>query len=193
AQNRLQFSDFTGDSGVTVPGLPRISGPLAGTTIFADSNHRSVPVDRNNWAPRFGFAWQAAKDTILRGGIGVYYGANIATNFQFPGSAFRKDGVVYFTQNNFQTLLATFANPFPQGLPQPQARKYGPLADWGFANQNDLGTTQAQNADIYQWSLGVQRLLPWQLVVSADYSANRSIHLPWGGAGGICGCGPTTR
>ena len=197
SQNRLQFSDFTGDSGVTVPGLPLISGPLMGTTQFANSNHRTVPVDRNNWAPRLGFAYQFARDTVIRGGIGVYYGSNVATNFQFPGSAFRKDGVVYFTHDNFQTvggpLNATFANPFPQGLPAPQATKYGALADWGFANQNDLGTTEAQNADIYQWSLGVQRLLPGQFVVSADYSANRSTHLPWGGAGGICGCGPTTR
>jgi outer membrane receptor protein involved in Fe transport len=197
SQNRLQFSDFTGSSGVTVPGLPLISGPLIGTTQFADPNHRSVPVDRNNWAPRLGFAYQFAKDTVIRGGVGVYYGSNVATNFQFPGSAFRKDGVVYFTHDNFQTVNApndaTFANPFPNGLPAPQAKKYGPLADWGFANQNDLGTTQAQNADIYQWSLGVQRLLPGQLVISADYSANRSTHLPWGGAGGICGCGPTTR
>ncbi|MGH9497696.1 MAG: TonB-dependent receptor domain-containing protein [Terriglobales bacterium] len=193
SQNRLQFSDFTGNSGVVVPGLPGNTGPLLGTTIFANSNRRSVPVDRNNWAPRFGFAYQFMKDTVIRGGAGIYYGSNVATNFQFPGSAFRKDGVVYFTQNNFETLSATFANPFPNGLPQPQATKYGPLADWGFANQNDLGTTEAQNADIYQWSLGVQRLLPGQFVVSADYSANRSTHLPWGGAGGICGCGPTTR
>jgi len=193
AQNRLQFSDFAGSSGVTVPGLPLITGPLKGITQFATSSNRSVPVDRNNWGPRFGFAYQFSKDTVIRGGAGVYYGFNVATNFQFPGSAFRKDGVVYFTHDNFQTLSATFANPFPNGLPAPQARKYGPLADWGFANQNDLGTTQAQNADIYQWSLGVQRLLPGQLVVSADYSANRSTHLPWGGEGGICGCGPSTR
>jgi hypothetical protein len=39
----------------------------------------------------------------------------------------------------------------------------------------------------------VQRLLPGQFVVSADYSANHSTHLPWGGSGGICGCGVSTR
>ncbi len=53
---------------------------------------------------------------------------------------------------------------------------------WGYGNQNDLGTSAAQNADIYQWSFGVQRLLPGDTVVSVDYSANRSTHLPWGGA-----------
>src|SRR5579863_7345822 len=191
--NLLEFSNFTGNSGVTVPGLPLISGPLPGTTIFASPSDRHVPVDRNNWGPRLGFAYQLTPNTVVRGGAGVYYGMNVATNFQYPGSAFRKDGVVYFTQDNFATQYATLENPFPAGLPAAQGTKYGPLAMWGFANLNDLGTTQAQNADIYQWSLGVQRLLPGQFVVSADYSANRSTHLPWGGEGGICGCGVSTR
>jgi hypothetical protein len=191
--NRLEFSDFTGVSDVTVPGLPLISGPLKGTTIFASPNDRHVPIDRNNWGPRLGFAYQLTKDTVVRGGAGIYYGMNVATNFQYTGSAFRKDGVVYFTQDNFQTQYATLENPFPAGLPAPQGTKYGPLAMWGFANLNDLGTQPAQNADIYQWSLGLQRLLPGQLVISADYSANHSTHLPWGGEGGICGCGPSTR
>ncbi len=191
--NLLQFSNFTGNSGVTVPGLPLISGPLPGTTVFPTSGNRHVPVDRNNWAPRLGFAYQLNPNTVIRGGAGIYYGMNVATNYQYPGTAFRKDGQVYFTQDNFQTQYATLENPFPAGLPAPQGTKYGALADWGFANQNDLGTTQAQNADIYQWSLGVQRMLPGQIVVSADYSANHSTHLPWGGAGGICGCGVSTR
>jgi len=191
--NLLQFSDFNGNSGVSVPGLPLISGNLKGTTIFPTSSNRRVPVDRNNWAPRLGFAYQLTSNTVVRGGAGIYYGMNVATNFQYPGTAFRKDGAIYFTKDNFQTQYATLENPFPAGLPLPQGTQYGSLAMWGYGSQNDLGTTEAQNADIYQWSLGVQRLLPWQMVVSVDYSANRSTHLPWGGAGGICGCGPSTR
>lgn len=182
--NKIEFSDFTGDSGITVPGLP-ITGTLKGTTQFSTSGMRNVPVDRNNWAPRLGFAFQLTPNTVLRGGAGIYYGMNVATNFQYAGTAFRKDGVVYFTKDNFQTQYATLENPFPAGLPAPQGTKYGKLAEWGFANGNDLGTSQAQNADIYQWSVGVQRLLPGDFVVSADYSANRSTHLPWGGAGDV--------
>jgi hypothetical protein len=139
-------------------------------------------VDRNNWAPRIGIAYQLTPNTVLRGGAGVYYGMNVATNYQYVGTAFRKDGVVRFTTNNFQTQYATLENPFPAGLPAPQGTKYGPLAQWGFDNGNDLSYQPAQNADIYQWSLGVQHLFPGNLVVSADYSANRSTHLPWGGA-----------
>lgn len=179
--NRVQFSDFTSDTGIHVDGLPLVPDTLKGITQFASSSDRHVPVDRNNWAPRLGWAYQVTSNTVVRGGAGIYYGMSVATNFQYPGTAFRKDGNIYFTKNNFQSQYATFANPFPAGLPEPQGTRYGELALWGFSNQNDLGTTEARNAEIYQWNIGVQRLLPGQLTISADYSANRSTHLPWGG------------
>lgn len=192
--NRLEFSNFSGNSGVTVdlssgdPNLRALGlGPrqLIGTTNFPTSSTRTIPVDRNNFGPRLGFAYALTPNTVLRGGAGVYYGMNVATNYQYAGTAFRKDGVVYFTKNNFATQYASLSNPFPVGLPAPQGEKYGPLAMWGFGNGNDLGTQTNLNANIYQWSLGVQRLLPGNFVVSADYSANRSTHLPWGGSAGI--------
>ncbi|HYA25890.1 MAG TPA: TonB-dependent receptor [Terriglobales bacterium] len=199
--NHIEFSDFNANSGVTVDlssgnaGLQALGlGPtqLTGITKFPTSSQRNVPVDRNNWAPRLGFAYQLTKDTVVRGGAGIYYGMNVATNYQYVGTAFRKDGVVYFTKNGLNCTTgvrsdcqyATLEDPFPAGLPAPQGEKYGPLAEWGFPNANDLGTTAAINADIYQWSFGVQRLLPGQLVVSVDYSANHSTHLPWGGSAG---------
>jgi hypothetical protein len=175
--NRSQFSDFAGDSGINIPGL----GEILGTTTFASSSRRSAPVDRNNWAPRFGFAYQLSPNTVLRGGAGVFYGMNVATNFQYAGTAFRKSAQIKFTKNNYQTQNAFFSDPFPDGLSPAQGTKYGALAEWGFGNGNDLGTNTARNAEIYQWNLGVQRLLPGQIVIGADYSANRSTHLPWAG------------
>ena len=205
--NRIEFSNFNGNSGITVdlssgvPGLKALGlGPtqLTGTTLFPTPGNRNIPIDRDNWAPRIGFAYQLTRDTVLRGGAGIYYGLNVATNYQYLGTAFRKDGVINFTLNGncspgitAPCQYATFENPFPAGLPAPQEEKYGKLAEWGFGNANDLGTQTALNADIYQWSFGVQRLLPGQLVVSADYSANHSTHLPWGGSGGQTGA--TTR
>jgi hypothetical protein len=175
--NRSQFSDFTGDSGINIAGI----GEILGTTDFATSSRRSAPVDRNNWAPRLGFAYQLGPNTVLRGGAGVFYGMNVATNFQYAGTAFRKSALIKFTKNNFQDQYAYFSDPFPAGLSLPQGTKYGALAQWGFENENDLGTQTARNAEIYQWNLGVQHLLPWNIVIGVDYSANRSTHLPWAG------------
>jgi hypothetical protein len=70
----------------------------------------------------------------------------------------------------------------PNTLPQAQGTQYGALAEWGLGNGNDLGTLSDRNPEIYQWNLGLQHLFPAGIVISADYSANRSTHLPWGGA-----------
>ncbi|MBV9303814.1 MAG: TonB-dependent receptor [Acidobacteriaceae bacterium] len=181
--NRIQFSDFIGNSGITLPGLPLQSGPLLGTTIFATPGRRNIPVDRNNFAPRLGFAYAPDSKTVIRGGAGIYYGMNIATNFQYAGPAFSKSEPIRFSLDGYQTQYATLENPFPTGLQPPQGRKYGALANWGFADTSDLDYETDRNAEIYQWSFGVQRLLPGAIVVGADYSANRSTHLPWGSWG----------
>ena len=175
--NRSQLSDFAGDTGINIPGL----GEIMGTTIFTGGSRRSAPVDRNNWAPRFGFAYQLSPNTVLRGGAGVFYGMNVATNFQYAGTAFRKSATMKFTKDNYETQNAFLSDPFPDGLSPAQGTKYGALAEWGFGNGNDLSTNKARTAEIYQWNLGVQRLLPGQIVIGADYSANRSTHLPWAG------------
>jgi hypothetical protein len=192
--NRSQFSDFTGSSGMSIDlssggqvsdGLSPDLGTVAlnGTTLFPTSSKRNVPVDRNNFGPRLGFAYQLNSNTVIRGGAGVYYGMSVATNFQYPGTAFRKSATMFFTLDNFNTMApnTSLANPFPGGLTGPQGKQYGDMAEWGYGNGNDLGTTAAQNADIFQWNLGIQRLLPSQIVIGVDYSANRSTHLPFGG------------
>ena len=216
-QNRLQFNDFTGDTGINVPfdrdqsGLlpPALVqqlgqiGEIRGTSVFPTSGRRNSPVDRNNFAPRFGFAYRLESNTVLRGGAGVFYGMNVATNFQYAGPAFAKTANMFFTKDNFDHQFAclgpsptqpTCTSPFPGGLAPPQATKYGELAQWGFGNSSDLDTGTARNAEIYMWNLGIQHLFPGQIVVAVDYSANRSTHLPWAGAGGpVNGVDPRNR
>jgi len=189
--NLTQFSDFTGDTGISVP-LPNGLDPtettmteLKGTTLFVNQGGlgRSVPTDRNNIAPRLGFAYSLNQKTVVRGGAGVYYGMSPATNFQYVGTAFGASATSQFSLDNNMTrnTSVTLANPFPNGIPVPQGEAAGKLALWGFDNSNNLGTEQARNANIYQWNLGVQHLFPWEITIGVDYSANRSNHLPWGG------------
>ncbi len=202
--NHLQFSNFTADSGVSIdltslpPGAGASSAQAAmqsvglnlpstqeiyGTTQFANSSMRTVPVYRKDIGPRLGFAYAIDNKTVVRGGAGIYFGMSPATNFQYPGTAFRQTSTIFFTQSNFSnpTPLSSLANPFPGGFSGPQGTKYGKFADWGYSNNNDLGTTAARDADIYQWNIGIQRELPSQIVLGVDYVANRSTHLPWSG------------
>jgi hypothetical protein len=203
--NQLEFSNFTADSGVginlaslpvTAPAgtlsaqglmqsIPGLNLPttqeLYGTTQFATSSMRTVPTYRKDIGPRLGFAYAFDSKTVVRGGAGIYFGMSPATNFQYPGSAFRKTANLFFTNNDFATQSATLENPFPSGFTGPQGTQYGQFANWGYQNPNDLGNTAARDADIYQWNLGIQRELPSQIVLGVDYVANRSTHLPWSG------------
>jgi hypothetical protein len=184
-----QYSNFRGDTGVSVP-LPQPLDPstttltqLQGTSVFVGQQGfgRHLATDWGNAAPRIGFAYSLDTKTVVRGGAGIYYGLSPATNFQYAGTAFSSQGNIFFTTDGFQTRTATFANPFPGGLPLPQGKSQGANPNWGFSNGNNLGTEEARNANIYQWNLGIQRLFPGQLTIGVDYSANRSNHLPWGG------------
>jgi len=191
--NRIQFSNFTAPTGVTLDLTPAqaalasvglnfpSSEQLIGTTEFPTSSMRHVPVYRNDVGPRLGFAYAFDSKTVVRGGAGIYFGMSPATNFQYPGTAFSKTASIFFTNNNFASQSATLENPFPGGFTGPQGKQYGQFADWGYGNNNDLGTTAARDADLYQWNVGIQRELPSQIVLGVDYSANRSTHLPWAG------------
>ncbi len=202
--NQIEFSNFTADSGVNIPlnSVPATapSGTLStqamlqsaglnfpssmellGTTQFPTSSMRTVPTYRKDVGPRLGFSYQIDPQTVVRGGAGIYFGMSPATNFQYPGSAFRKTANLFFTNDNFATQSASLENPFPGGFTGPQGTQYGQFANWGYQNPNDLGTTAARDANIYQWNVGIQRLLPSQIVLGVDYSANRSTHLPWAG------------
>ena len=203
--DHIEFSNFAANSGVSIDltSLPAAaaaqgavsvqaamqsaglsypaSQALLGTTQFPTSSMRTVPTYRKDIGPRLGFSYQLGSETVVRGGAGIYFGMSPATNFQYPGSAFRKTANFFFTNDNFATQAATLENPFPGGFTGPQGKQYGQFANWGYQNPNDLGTSAARDAEIYQWNLGIQRLLPSQIVLGVDYSANRSTHLPWSG------------
>ena len=111
----------------------------------------------------------------------MYYGLSVATNYQYPGPAYTASPQMFFSKDGYQTRYATLSNPFPQGIQPAQGKAYGPLAMWGLPNPNNLDFQPARNAEIYEWNLGVQQEFPDKIVVSINYSANRSTHLPWGG------------
>ena len=83
--DHTQYSNFAGDTGVSLQLLPgQQSTELLGTTEFpGDPGYgRHLPIDHGNVAPRLGFAYSIDAKTVVRGGAGIYYGLNPATNYQ---------------------------------------------------------------------------------------------------------------
>jgi hypothetical protein len=177
--NRNQFTCQGCDSGIFVPSLGEFTGrEIFGTTVLATSDMRHAGVDRNNVAPRLGFAYSPNQKTVIRGGAGLYYGLSYSTNWQYAGAAWQNDVNMHPSNDSGVTQYASVENPYPSGFNLPSGSTYGALSNWGYSNYNHSGM-QDRLAEIYQWNLGIQRQLPGGIMVEASYSANRSTHLPW--------------
>lgn len=121
--------------------------------------------DRNNFAPRVGFAWTLgeAERTVLRGGYGVYYDQSALA----PGEALYFNSP-YFDFNLFFPLPGlplTLDNPFPSFFPVP-------LPDSALAIQRDLRTAYMQH-----WNLNLQHQLGSSSVLEVAYVGSKGTKL----------------
>ncbi len=164
--------DYHAASPIQVPGLD-----LRGGLLFAGVNgnpRHEGNIDRNNFGPRFGFAYSVNSKTVIRGGYGLFYGAQ-AFNTSFDGSVATFNAVTPYvgTIDAGATPFTTLANPFPAGLQAPEGRARGLAARYGDnLTFFDLGRVNPYNQ---QWQFGVQRQLPGQVVVEAAYSGMLSL------------------
>jgi Carboxypeptidase regulatory-like domain len=82
--------------------------------------------------PRVGFAYAFNSKTVLRGGFGRFVNANFVSNH---GNQTGYSATTPFTgsNNNFVSVAATLANPFPNGLVQPTGNSLGIYTQVGSA------------------------------------------------------------
>jgi hypothetical protein len=129
--------------------------------------------DRNNFAPRFGFAWRpfAGNKTVVRGSYGIFYN-------QVPSYI----GVRQISLNNSPFALTetfeaaagttpslTLANPFPGS---------GAIS----ANPTvNAVNRKLSNALSQQWNFTIERQIMSKLGLRLTYLGNKSTRVPWYG------------
>ena len=125
----------------------------------------TIQTDANNFAPRFGFAYDLFGDgkTSMRGGYGIFYDA-------VPGLAvFQNINVAPFNRFVQVDIPPGFANPYANFSANPQtdpSRDFPcPCLNIGFSP--DFRTPYSQHMN-----LGVQRQLSGNLVLEAGYAAS---------------------
>jgi len=131
--------------------------------------------DYNNWAPRIGFAWQAAPKTVIRGGYGIFYESIGAANIDVNQQGFSQRTTLNPSLDNGLTFIASISDPFPSGFIQPAGASGGLSTFLGrgpgfFAPDRRTGYMQ-------RWSFGGQREFPWRMLAEVSYVGNRGTKL----------------
>jgi hypothetical protein len=152
----------------------RPGSPTYGTLVNAkEGNIRDrsfVNLDKNNFSPRAGFAWQLDDKTTVRGSFGIFYGGLGYQATSQSGST----NIPYFVNVTLPsaTTAATSALVLQNGFPANflDLRNVANPAGFGIAENFPI-------SEVYQWNLNVQRAIWGQAVFSAAYVGSGSAYL----------------
>jgi hypothetical protein len=161
--------------------------PLMGAEFFNSPSVRSDWLtDWTDIQPRFGFAYQFVPKMVLRGGYGIFYsqtrsGANGLLSYGSQGFNQYTNAIISY-QNAGNVPWLHLSNPFPNGLIQPPGSSLGQLNDVGYGAIGPLRTHAAALTPYEQsWTLGIERQLPGNVVVAANYIGKKGTHLYFAG------------
>ena len=152
---RLQLA---GTSRAFIPGLGVVETGL-------DARETILAPDRNNLAPRLGFAYRPVSKTVLRGGYGIFYDVQEGNELQF----LRNNAPFFFVQN-------TAGNPLVPNLsldslfPAPAANPTGTIQPFSVDPTNKTPYLQ-------QWNLNVEYEVRPNLLAEVGYLGSKGTRL----------------
>jgi len=164
-----------------IPQPPQPNTATRLTTLYTST----INIDKNNFAPRFGMAWQMGKGTVLRAGYGMFYAKTTNSTYY----ATRVENGVYQQTFNCQPTTCpalTFPNVIftpPGGAPvAPFAGALVPRVT-PFTPPALTQTTRGQSPDwvnplVHEGELVIEHQLPGNVAVSGGYIFSRGLRLP---------------
>ena len=162
-------SGFDGSSLNPVSGTP-------GIVTFAGMNgvgKYAAGWDKNNFGPRFGFAWRARPSFVVRGGYGIMYNGpyqnavvlNLYQGFSLAGDFSSPDGGF--------TPAFLFRNGMPAVRRPELGLGYGAVrVGQPVTTSPDFIAQNHSNGYAHHWNLTLQKQLPGEVLVEAAYLAN---------------------
>ena len=173
-----RFNQLTNFGHGITPPLAAPGLNLGGALTFVGVNGISrfqVDPDRNNLAPRAGFAYKLTPKTVLRGGGGFFFAATTGlggASGSFGVSGFAATTTLVTSLDGI-TPLRFLRNPYPDGITRPTGSSLGLATLLG----QSIAFFDRSNRVPYseQWNFNVQRELPLAILLDVGYAGSRGL------------------
>jgi hypothetical protein len=185
------LSEFVQDDIRVTPNLTlnlglryEVSSPAGGPTVgnfdlntltVNTSSHGGVGFDKNDWAPRVGFAWTVRPNTVIRSGAGIFYApeGNIFDDLGLnpPSLAVQSFNYPSSTASTNQLLQAFPATFTPVDPKNPT----GVVRSTGVIGSTFQPVRRIPR--IYEWNLTIEQQVGQNWMLRAGYVGTRSTNL----------------
>ena len=129
----------------------------------------------SKFGPRAGVAYQLNSKTTVRGGYGLFYAPQFALGAPISPPGYTSETSYIATTDGYKTPAGSLSNPFPTGLTAPLGNTLGPLTAVG--QSFSLVDPKAKSPRVQQFSVDVQRELPFGIALELGYVGSRSANL----------------
>lgn len=181
----VPFTEMNNDVVFFDPTLkdPAANGHLGAITQLGScstcAGYDRASIDWKDFAPRLGFSYQINNRTVLNGGFSMSYldggSYEFGTNKVAVDYGNDLEGFLYTPSSG--TNISSYGSWDGRVLGIPPSLTVSPGMLDGQSTVFEF--SQGDNVTPYmeQWSLGIQRQLPWDTFLSMAYVGNRGVHL----------------
>lgn len=151
---------------------------FAGTCSFCVGRHRYTDLHHKNFAPRFGFAYSLNNKTVLRGGYSIIY-TNGGANYIFGPEvtdSFKTGYVASQIFNSPDGGITPGYGSWDNTYPAYVYPTLGPSVGNGLT-VDYIGRDLGKSPYMQNWTLGVQREAPANILLTVSYVGNRGTRL----------------
>jgi hypothetical protein len=147
------------------------SSAIANSVVMAEAAglpRTITQTDRNDFAPRFGFAWRPFKGnrSVIRGGYGIFYGSSSIYRLDEFGDTYPFSINESYQGVTNDPTVVTVSNPFPASR-----RSVG-----GITNTNGQ-QNKPQSQYLQSWNLTVEHEFAKDTVLEVAYAGSKGTHL----------------
>jgi len=149
-----------------------------GVIQFAGINGNPVNVSTpnlNKFGPRIGAAWQMNSKTTIRGGYGLFWAPQFAVGSPYNPPGFTATSTYVASNDGNATPANNLTNPFPTGVARPTGNTLGDLT--GIGQTLSIIDRTSKSPRVHQYSIDIQRQLPFGIAVEAGFVGSHSSHL----------------